>query len=101
MAGCTPVEASARRATVSTKSAPVLDTKVRHRTPDDLWLTKRCQDIVNRMNSGLITKEQAVNELKVVGNTQEQSLRIVELHAGRDVIPVKFTKRDPLRPARR
>lgn len=83
------------------KPAPVLSTKKVVRVPDELWLTKRCQQIVNAMNQGMITEEQAVADLQGVGNTPEQCAKIIELHRGRPIVKVSIKKRDSLRPARR
>lgn len=68
------------------------------RVSDDLWLTPRCQRVVNDFNSGKLTMDAAVMDLRAVGNTEEQAKAILERHRGRDPVKVKRPKKaDPLR----
>ena len=84
-----------------TGKAPHLG-KQKERVSDRLWLTPRCQTVVNRFNAGDLTEAQAVAELQAVGNTVDQAREVLELHRGRPAVKVKRAKKDdPLRRMKR
>lgn len=69
------------------------DKKPKRRIPDNLWLTPRCQRIVNDFNAEKLTFDAALIELQSVGNTEEQAKAIIELHRGRAPVKVKPPKK--------
>jgi hypothetical protein len=83
------------------KPAPNLG-KQKPRVSDDMWLTSRCQTIVNDYNAGTLDHRQAVAALVMVGNTTEQAEAILERHRGLPAGKVKPPKKpNPLRKMKR